>query len=610
MPPGSHAALRCDLQTLFEAGSAGGASDRELLERFANRRDASAEAAFESLVRRHGPMVLRVCRNALADPNDAHDAFQATFLMLVRRYVAIRHLESLGGWLFGVACRVAARARVETARRRAVERRAASHLLEAIDPAADGRSDHDELGPIVQEEVNRLSDNYRAVVVLCYWQGLTHEQAAIRLGCPLGTVRSRLARARDVLRRRLSRRGLGPLAGAVASRLDLATAHMLTPIQICESSIGSTVEACARVASGLAVSDVTTGPVAALVQTTLWGIAMTKLRTAVIGLVLLGVGAWGITLASPQTGLSGPRSDRTTSVPVDTRKSQPAITTLETYIVEPPDALLVEVLEALPGRPISGERLVRPDGKISLGYYGDVYVAGLSIPEIKAKIIEHLRKFINDETLGLIERDKNNKLVVDPTTSQPRFTDPKDSNRVFVDVTLYNSKVYYIQGAVVEQSRLPVTGHETVLDAIYFAGGLTPAADHARVVLYRPRTNGQGPPLAMPVNIDQVLMGDDMSTNYQIRPGDRLVIPRRSSDAPDAVPVDAEAPSVTAPKPQSGPRQIHRQPDGISERRRDSAAPPSSGAAEKATLFSLDRRLREVEHKLDQILEALRSQPR
>src|SRR3954447_18662162 len=103
------------------------------------------------------------------------------------------------------------------------------------------------------------------------------------------------------------------------------------------------------------------------------------------------------------------------------------------YVVEPPDLVLVEVLEALPGRPISGERLVRPDGKISLGFYGDVYVAGLTIPEIKEKIIFHLRKYLTDEVLGLVERDPDTaELVMDPKTNQPKGTLPRDSPRVFV----------------------------------------------------------------------------------------------------------------------------------------------------------------------------------
>src|SRR3954454_14971136 len=101
------------------------------------------------------------------------------------------------------------------------------------------------------------------------------------------------------------------------------------------------------------------------------------------------------------------------------------------YVVEPPDLITVEVLEALPGRPISNERLVRPDGKISLGFYGEIYVAGLTTTEIKEKIVLHLRKYIPDEVLGLIEQDEEGNFI---------NVEPKDSNRVFVDVTAYNSK--------------------------------------------------------------------------------------------------------------------------------------------------------------------------
>jgi polysaccharide biosynthesis/export protein len=146
----SGAVLR-DIQSLFDTGTASGLSDRQLLERFASRRDASAEAAFEALVLRHGPMVLRVCRNVLGDSTDAQDAFQATFLVLVKRGGSIRRLESVGSWLYGVACRVAARARVEAARRRAAERSGGLRVIQAADSTEENQSDHAEVGPIIQE---------------------------------------------------------------------------------------------------------------------------------------------------------------------------------------------------------------------------------------------------------------------------------------------------------------------------------------------------------------------------------------------------------------------------------------------------------------------------
>ena len=190
------------------------------------------------------------------------------------------------------------------------------------------------------------------------------------------------------------------------------------------------------------------------------------------------------------------------------------------YIVEPPDLIIVEVLEALPGRPISGERLVRPDGKISLSFYGEVYVAGLTIPEVKEKIVLHLRKFIHDETLGLIDYDE-------PDTDEIiKKIDPRDTDRVFVDVTAYNSKNYYILGDVLVPGKLPVTGNETVLDALQYAGGLLPTAAPNNIRLVRPAPPGACCEQILPVNLAAITSGGDPTTNYQMMPGDRLVVYR------------------------------------------------------------------------------------
>jgi polysaccharide biosynthesis/export protein len=196
------------------------------------------------------------------------------------------------------------------------------------------------------------------------------------------------------------------------------------------------------------------------------------------------------------------------------------------YIVEPPDLLLVEVLEALPGRPISGERLVRPDGRITLGFYGEVYVAGLTLPEVKAKIVIHLRKYINDEILGLEERD--------PVTGERKYDssgnivlkDPKDTDRVFVDVTAYNSKNYYVLGDVLIPGKLPITGNETVLDALEYAGGLLPTAAPQNIRLVRPAPPGACCEQTLPVNLAAITNGGDPTTNYQLMPGDRIIVHR------------------------------------------------------------------------------------
>jgi polysaccharide export outer membrane protein len=188
------------------------------------------------------------------------------------------------------------------------------------------------------------------------------------------------------------------------------------------------------------------------------------------------------------------------------------------YVVEPPDLLLVEVLEALPGRPLSGERLVQPDGKISLGFYGELYVAGLTTSEIKEKIVLHLRKFLTDEALGLFTYEEGNP--------QPREVEPKDSDRVFVEVTAYNSKVYYVMGDVAQPGKLPITGNETVLDAINYAGGLIPTAAPNNVRLVRPAPPGACCEQTLPVNLSAIISAGDPTTNYQLMPGDRLVVYR------------------------------------------------------------------------------------
>jgi RNA polymerase sigma factor (sigma-70 family) len=314
MAGGTSVPLLRDLQILFDAGTAGGLSDRQLLERFATGRDASSEAAFELLVRRHGPMVLRVCRSSLVDPSDVQDAFQATFLVLVRRSSAVRRFESIGGWLHGVACRLAARARVEAARRRAAEQRwGRLRVVNVVDLGEHDQVDRAEFGPIVQEEVQRLPQKYRGAVVLVYWEGLTHEQAALQLGCPLGTVRSRLARARELLRRRLTRRGVAPLAGAVAAWLGSTTASaaFLRPEPVPPQLIHSTIRAAVRLAAGQAPSQVVSSVAASLVQHVLRSMTMIKVSGVVAGLVVLGLAGYGAGLAAKQPGQS--RSDHRVS---------------------------------------------------------------------------------------------------------------------------------------------------------------------------------------------------------------------------------------------------------------------------------------------------------
>ncbi len=201
---------------LFAGGTAAGLTDDELLDRFVARRaeareaTVAAEAAFAAMVHRHGPMVLGVCRQALRDPRDVEDAFQATFLVLARRAGAVRPGGNLGRFLYGVARRVAARVRAESARRRSREDGPAPEV--ATDPEVDAhRAD---LRESLDAELVRLPEKYRAAIVLCHLEGLSVREAAERLGCPTGTVCVRLARGRGLLKERLIRRGIAPAVAA------------------------------------------------------------------------------------------------------------------------------------------------------------------------------------------------------------------------------------------------------------------------------------------------------------------------------------------------------------------------------------------------------------
>ena len=174
-------------------------SDGQLLRWFVVWQDARA---FEALVRRHGPMVLSVCRRLLGDDHDAEDAFQATFLVLARKAGVIGKPDLLAGWLYRVATRTAAKARVQAARRRFHESRAA--VAPVADPLPD--ASRRDLGSALTAELAGLPERYRAPLVLCYLEGKTNGEAARQLGCPAGSMSSRLARGRELLRQRLTGR--------------------------------------------------------------------------------------------------------------------------------------------------------------------------------------------------------------------------------------------------------------------------------------------------------------------------------------------------------------------------------------------------------------------
>jgi TIGR03009 family protein len=203
-------------------GEGAEASDGQLLERFVRRREASALAG---LVERHGPMVWGVCRRVLADYHDAEDAFQATFLVLVRRAASIVPRHMVGNWLYGVAHQTARKARATSARRRLNEKQV-SPMPEAAMAERDAARD---LQEVLDRELAGLPDAYRVTIVLCDLEGKTRREAAQELGWPEGTVASRHARARSLLARRLARQGLAVTGAALAAELATQAAVSATP---------------------------------------------------------------------------------------------------------------------------------------------------------------------------------------------------------------------------------------------------------------------------------------------------------------------------------------------------------------------------------------------
>ncbi|WP_435021406.1 RNA polymerase sigma factor [Tundrisphaera sp. TA3] len=176
-------------------------TDIQLLDDFIHRKDG---ASFDALVTRHGPRVIRVCREVLTEPDDIEDAYQATFLVLVQKAPAIRDPGALGNWLHGVAHRVSLRLRRDQARRRKHE-----GLRARMAPApGDGPRPWDDLGKTVREELDTLPEAYRIPLELCYLRGQSHEQAATALGWPLGTLKTRILRGRRRLQDLLDRRGI------------------------------------------------------------------------------------------------------------------------------------------------------------------------------------------------------------------------------------------------------------------------------------------------------------------------------------------------------------------------------------------------------------------
>jgi RNA polymerase sigma factor (sigma-70 family) len=290
------------LRRLIGPPPGAGVPDAQLLERFVRHRDP---AAFELLVRRYERMVHGVCRRVLRDPNDADDAFQATFLVFVRKAGSISRRESVGGWLYRVAYRVALRARAAAARQ-LVQPLTDEPLEQSGGP--DEQAAWRDLRPLLDQELNRLPEKYRVPVVLCYLESRTYEEAARQLGCSRGTVSTRLTRARELLRRRLTRRGLALSGGLLAGLLAEQAAPAAPAAALVEATLKAALLFAAdkAAAAGLVPATVLT-----LTHGALHAMLLTKLKvlTGVLAaLAFFGLGAGALTYRVVAAEQDNPRA--------------------------------------------------------------------------------------------------------------------------------------------------------------------------------------------------------------------------------------------------------------------------------------------------------------
>jgi RNA polymerase sigma factor (sigma-70 family) len=362
------ASLVRQLGALFDAGSLAGLSDRQLIERFDRGRDDAAEAAFAAIVARHGPMVLGVCRQLLGDHHLAEDAFQAVFLVLAQKAHCLRDPDRLGPWLHGVALRTARKARARRARHRRHEQgdlmdittstdAASRPLVEPTAPPADRALLDRDQAAALHVAIDRLPDAFRSPVVLCYFEGLTLDEAARRLRCPAGTLRSRLARAREKLRRSLTRRGVAFSTAALAAALEVRPASASVPPALCDMT--------ARAALRFAARQAAASTAAVLAREVLRGMVIHKLKAAAVALVLLATLAAGAgygalnAFARPGEGEPNAQKARTEPRPPD-RPSDRRSPDRNAARTGPPPT---DPSRPAPGRMFVVGRVLAPDGK-------------------------------------------------------------------------------------------------------------------------------------------------------------------------------------------------------------------------------------------------------
>jgi RNA polymerase sigma factor (sigma-70 family) len=316
---------------------AGQTTDGELLAGFIERRD---EVALAALVRRHGPMVWGVCRRLLSH-HDAEDAFQATFLVLVRKAVSIIPRDRVGNWLYGVAHQTALQARRTAARRRTRE----VQVMQMPDTEAVQQDHWPDLQPVLDEELSRLPNIYRAVIVLCELEGRTRKEVAHQLGVPEGTVGGRLARARVLLAKRLAHRGIVMSGGALAAVLSASSASA----SVSPSLVASTIKAASLLAAGRAAG--ISVEVATLTEGVVKSMFVTKIKSVLAVVLVVGFFCGVVGTMYKSEAAEPPKEGQKDKATERTSTAQKGDTPLPKATPQQGYSITSKLLEAAPDKP-------------------------------------------------------------------------------------------------------------------------------------------------------------------------------------------------------------------------------------------------------------------
>jgi RNA polymerase sigma factor (sigma-70 family) len=391
-------------------------TDGELLASFIEEKD---EAAFETLVRRHGPMVLSVCRRIVGNHHDAEDAFQATLLVLARKASSVRPRAMVANWLHGVACRTAMKAKTMTAKRRVRE----ANVTEMPEPEAAPQDQWHDLQPIIDQELSGLPENYRLPIILCDLEGKSIKEATQQLGWPQGTLAGRLARARKLLAKRLTQRGVVLSGGALA----VVLAEKAASASVSLSLAVSTTKAAVAIAAGQAAApSLVSAKVATLMEGVIKGMLLTKLKTVMVVLLMLGVIAFGGSMATRHTATAQQINAEDGKKPAIPKAEKSRRSLKETRLDDDATAQKMKDLpKTLDEQKLHGEWIGKHDGGGKISVFSLIFGPGKTVRRITENGLDDTGTYSVDWSKNPHHLDLKLNLKLPATQTIMEFVEPE-----------------------------------------------------------------------------------------------------------------------------------------------------------------------------------------